>query len=504
MRARPRSAASWLTLAGGTALGACSFAPHYQPPSTPAPAPQYQELPDDWKQAQPLDQASRGAWWTMFQQPKLELLEQQAQDANQDLKAAYARLRQARDDTRVARADYWPLITAMASAQRARVSPNSPDYRPGYATEGNDFDLQADLSYEIDLWGRVRNEVASAQATQQASAADLASIRLSLGAELAADYYQLRSQDAQAALLDQAVSDYSQALQLTENLFNGGAAALTDVAQARAQLANARTQSAEVTLLRAQSEHAIAVLLGENPTTYRLPIDPLTADELPPPIDTGLPSSLLERRPDVAEAERHVAAANAKIGEARAAYFPRFQIAASAGYNSTHTGNWIGAPSLFWSLGPQVSVPLFEGGRLRAQTDRAREVYNEQVATYRKTVLTAYQDVEDNLAALRQLAQESVTQADAIDATRVALEQAQYRYQAGAVTYLEVATAETNALQAQLAGVTIQTRRLTAAVLLIKALGGGWEPPDAVLKPAVAGTSGDPAELQRDLSSSPR
>ena len=299
-------------------------------------------------------------------------------------------------------------------------------------------------------------------------------MNLSLSAEVAMDYYTLRSQDRQILLLDQAVADFGQSLQLTQNLYHGGAAALVDVAQAQAQLANARTQAADVRLQRSQSEHAMAVLLGETPSSYHLPPNPMTQEQLPPALDPGLPSALLERRPDVAEAERRVAAANAQIGVARAAYFPRFDITGTAGFNSAHSANWLSAPSLFWSLGPQVSVPIFEGGRLRAQTDRAKAVYTEQVANYRNTVLSAYQDVEDNLAALRQLELESHTQADAVNATAVALQQAQYRYRAGAVTYLEVATAETNALQAQLAAVSIQARRLNASVLLVKALGGSW------------------------------
>jgi NodT family efflux transporter outer membrane factor (OMF) lipoprotein len=478
-RAR-RSTRLALGLVSSAVLAACSFAPHYDVPSTPPSADQYQELPqsDDWKQAQPLDNMPRGAWWSIFQDPALDDLENRLIAANQSLKAAYARLRQARDDTRVARADYWPTLTGLATGTRSRISPNSPQYTPGFPTEGSDFDLEADLSYEVDLWGRVRNEVASARATQQASAADLASMRLSLGAELANDYFQLRSQDAQIELLDDAVGDYEQSLQLERNLYEGGAAALTDVGQAQALLANARTQAADIRLQRGQSQHAIAVLLGENPTTFHLDADPLTDDIVPPPIGTGLPSALLERRPDVAEAERRVAAANAQIGVARAAFFPKLDISASAGFNSFHTGNWISAPSLFWSFGPSISVPLFEGGRLRAQSDKARETYNEQVASYRNTALTAFQDVEDNLVALRQLSQENQTQADAIAANQLVLEQAQDRYKGGIVTFLEVSTAETNALQSRLAGVTIQTRRMSASVLLVKALGGGWERPE--------------------------
>jgi NodT family efflux transporter outer membrane factor (OMF) lipoprotein len=413
----------------------------------------------------------------LYEDPQLDELEHRAGDANQNIKAAFARLQQARADTRIARADLFPTVTASASAERARVSPNSPSYLPGKPTTGSDFNLEGDVSYEFDLWGRVRNEVASAKANQQASAADLASLDLSIRAELAMDYFNLRSADAQQQLVDQAVRDYKQSLQLTQNLFNGGAVPLGDVAQAQAQLENALTQAADVRLQRDQAAHAIAVLIGENPSAFQIPVNPLPLDVVPPPIDPGLPSALLERRPDVAEAERRVAAANAQIGVARAAYFPQFTLSGSAGFNSVHAANWISAPSRFWSVGPQLTVPLFEGGRLVGQTERAKAQYEEQVADYRNAVLTAYQDVEDSLAALRQLEQEAQTVSAAVTAAGVALQQANYRYRAGAVTYLEVSSAETTALQAQLSAASIQTRRLDASVTLIKALGGGWQSP---------------------------
>jgi NodT family efflux transporter outer membrane factor (OMF) lipoprotein len=323
----------------------------------------------------------------------------------------------------------------------------------------------------------VRNEVAAAKATQQASAADLAATELSLRAELAEDYFELRTDDAAVQVLDQTVEDYRRALELTANLFSGGAAALTDVAQAQAQLQNALTQAADIRLQRAQAEHAIALLIGENPSSFSLPAHPLPLDVTPPPLDPGLPSELLERRPDVAEAERRVASANAQIGQARAAYFPQFTLSAAAGFESVSTATWITAPSRFWAVGPHVSWPLFEGGRLVAQTDQAKAAYAEQVANYRNTVLGAYRDVEDNLAALRQLQAESETAAGAVAATGTVLQQAQDRYQAGIVTYLEVSIAETAALQAQLSAVNIQTRRMNASVLLVKALGGGWQAP---------------------------
>jgi NodT family efflux transporter outer membrane factor (OMF) lipoprotein len=455
-------------------VNACSFAPVYKVPQSAATPPLYKETAD-WKRAQPNDETSRGSWWVIFNDAELDTLERKTQNANQNLKAALARLQQARADTRIARADFFPSVSALATAARGRVSSNSPTYTAGEPTEGNDFALEADLSYEVDLWGRVRNEVASARATQQASAADLASLGLSIQAELAADYFGLRSYDTQQQLLDKTVEDYAKSLELTQTLFDGGAAALSDVAQAKAQLHGAETQAADIRLLRAQLEHAIAVLAGENPSNFALPVNPLPASITPPAIDPGLPSALLERRPDVAEAERRVAAANAQIGVARAAYFPQFTLTGSGGYNSVHSADWIAAPSLFWSIGPQVTLPIFEGGRLVAQTEKAKAAYSEQVATYRNTVLIAYQDVEDNLVALRRLDDESATEAAAVEATGTALQLSQDRYTAGIVTYLEVATTETEALQAQLSAISIQARRLTAAVKLVKALGGGWQ-----------------------------
>jgi len=457
----------------GILISGCSFAPPYKVPES-APIPDaYREL-GQWKTAEPNDSASKGTWWTSFNDGELNALESRATDANQTLKAAFARLQEARADTRVARADLFPMITGQASAQKARTSPNSPTYIKGDPTEGNDFNLEGDLSYELDLWGRVRNEIASARATEQASAADLAAVRLSVQTEVASDYFGLRSYDSQQQLLDRTVEDYRKAFNLEQTLFDGGAAPLADVEQARAQLHSAETQQADIHLLRGQMQHAIGVLIGENPSTFHLAITPLPADAAPPAIDPGMPSALLERRPDVAEAERRVAAANAQIGVARAAYFPQFTLGASSGLNSVHAANWISAPSLFWSVGPQVSFPIFEGGKLVAQTARAKATYSEQVATYRNTVLTAYQDVEDDLLALRQLQIESISQAQAIDASNIAFQKAQDRYTAGLVTYLEVASTETTALQAQLSGINIESRRLSAAVMLIKALGGGW------------------------------
>ena len=276
-------------------------------------------------------------------------------------------------------------------------------------------------------------------------------------------------------MLEKTVEDYSRSLQLTQHLYQGGAAAVADVDQAQAQLETARTQAAEIALVRAQTEHAIAVLIGENPSGFHLDSNPLPTDTAPPPIDAGLPSTLLQRRPDVAAAERRVAAANAQIGVARAAYFPVFSLAAAAGFDSSNASTWLDAPSRIWSVGPQGVLTVFDAGRHRAQAAQAHAQYDEQVADYRNAVLTAYREVEDNLAALHQLEHESISESAAVTATAKALQQAEYRYKAGLVTYLEVATTETTALQAQLSRVSILNRRMDASVLLVKALGGGWQ-----------------------------
>ena len=407
----------------------------------------------------------------------LDALENRVTTANQDIKAAFARLQQARAQTRIERSAYFPTLTAGPSAKRSRTSVNSPLYTPGKPTIGNDFLLEADLSYEIDVWGRIRNTVASARASEQASAADLATLDLSTHAELANDYFTLCGQDTEQALLDQTVADYVRAVQLTRLLFEGGAAARADVDQAEAQLQTARTQATDIRLRRAQTEHAIAVLVGESPSTFHLDSKQLGLNRVPPAIDPGLPSVLLERRPDVAAAERRTAAANAQIGVARAAYFPVFSLAGAAGLESTKTSNWISAPSRLWSIGPSAVLTVFDAGRHRAESAQAQARYDEEVANYRETVLTAYQEVEDNLVALRDLEAEAVSQAAAVAATASALKQAQFQYQGGLVTYLQVVVTENAALQAQLSAADIQIRRMSAAVLLIKALGGGWRSP---------------------------
>jgi NodT family efflux transporter outer membrane factor (OMF) lipoprotein len=461
-------------LSAAGALAACSLAPVYVKPPTAPPPDSYKEA-GDWKPAQPADTQPRGPWWSVYRDSELDALEGQVTSSNQNLKAAFARLEQARAQMRYVRASYLPTITASASASRYRTSVNAPQYSTVKPTTQNDLQLESDLSYEIDVFGRVRNSVAAARASAQASAADLAVVDLSLHSELAMDYFTLRSEDAQQALLDQTVSAYAAALQLAQNLYNGGAAPLSDVAQAQAQLETARTQDEDVRLRRAQTEHAIAVLVDQQASRFHLEPRPLPLEVAPPPLDPGLPSALLERRPDVAAAERRVASANASIGVARAAGFPVFSLAASLGFESTHGSTWIDAPSTLWALGPGMLLTLFDGGRRHALTDQARAAYDEQVANYRTTVTVAYSEVEDWLAALRQLERENTSESAAVEATRTELEQANYRYRAGAATYLEVVVAENASLAAQLSAADIQARRMNASVLLVKALGGGWD-----------------------------
>jgi NodT family efflux transporter outer membrane factor (OMF) lipoprotein len=412
----------------------------------------------------------------MFADPDLDALEAQATTANQTLKAALASLEQARAQTRIARSQWFPTLTAQAAVTRGEVSVYSQGYTPGKTRTGNAFALSGDLSYEIDVFGRVRNTVANARANEQATAGDVASLDLSVHAELASDYFVLRGLDIEQRFLDQTVADYEHALQLTQNLFKGGAAAISDVQQAQAQLESARTQAEDTRLHRAQTEHAIAVLTGQQPASFSLGTRGEDALPAMPEIEVGLPSQLLERRPDVAAAERRVAAANANIGVARAAYFPVFDLLAQVGSQASSARNWLTAPSEFWSIGPQAVLTLFDGGLHRAQSAAAHALYDQQVANYRGAVLTAYQDVEDNLAALRQLQRESISQAAAVKATQGALDQANLRYKGGIVTYLEVVATQNAALAARLTAVDIDIRRATATVQLVKALGGDWNP----------------------------
>jgi NodT family efflux transporter outer membrane factor (OMF) lipoprotein len=463
-----------LALALGIAgwLSACSLAPHYERPDTEIAPEEYLEA-QGWKLSKPSDTEPRGAWWTAFRDPSLDRLESRFTDANQNLQAAFTRLQQARSQTRIALANQSPVVTSTATAARTKAPLNSPTYDSREPTTYSDFAVGVNLSYELDLFGRVRNTIAGTRASEQATAGDVAALDLSLRADLADNYFEMRGLDAKQELLDRAVTDYRRALVLTEALHRGGMAAISDVQQAEAQLESARTQAEDNRLMRAQTEHAIAVLVGELPSRFELPPEPLET-AVTPPIDLGLPSQLLERRPDVAAAERRVAAANARIGVARAAYFPVFSLAGATGVESFSISDLMVAPSRFWSVGPQGLLTLFDGGLRDAESVSATAAYEETVANYRSCVLTAFREVEDNLVALRQLEREDFSQADAVSAEQGALDQANFRYQSGLVTYLEVVSTENAALVARLTQVNIHVRKLEASVLLIKALGGGW------------------------------
>jgi NodT family efflux transporter outer membrane factor (OMF) lipoprotein len=457
-------------------LSGCEVGPKYVRASAPASS-NFKELPPDsfkeagqWKTAQPQDLALRGKWWEMFGDPQLNSLEDQLTASNQDLKVAESRLREARAAVRFNRAAQFPTISAGPSIDSLHASAN----RPYIQTTGNtgDFILPIDVSYEVDLWGRVRRTVAAAREEAQATTADYATASLSLHAELAIDYFELRSADAQKRLLDDTVKAYTDALQLTSNRFLGGVAPKSDVAQAKTQLDSTRVQDTDVTVARAQFEHAIAILIGKPPAGLTIPPAPL--DIQPPVIPGALPSELLERRPDIAAAERRMAEANQQIGIARAAYFPTLSLNASAGFEGTSLLNWLDWPSRFWAVGPQMLETLYDGGRRRATSETALANYDGTVATYRQTALTAFQEVEDNLAALRILNDEDQQQTQATASAEESLQLFSNRYKGGVDTYLQVITAQTVALQNERNNVDILRRRMDASVLLIKALGGGW------------------------------
>jgi NodT family efflux transporter outer membrane factor (OMF) lipoprotein len=455
-------------------LHACTVGPDYVRPTMVAPAA-YKEL-KDWKVAQPRDNFSRGKWWERFGDPQLSALEEQVDISNQNLQVAEAQFQQARALVRVARAAYFPTITVTPSVTRSMTSTTFSGRSNPIAAPITDYNLSLDASWEIDLWGRVRRTVEANQASAQASAADLEAARLSAQAQLAQDYFQLRALDAQQRLLEDTVRDYAKSLTLTQNRYAAGVASKIDVVQAETQLKTTQAQAIDVGVQRAQLEHAIALLAGKPASTFSLPVAPLTA--VPPPIPVGVPSALLERRPDIAAAERQVAAANAQIGVAKAAFFPTLTLSASGGYESSDLSKWFTLPSRFWSVGAALAETLFEGGLRLAQTDQAWATYDANVATYRQTVLTGFQEVEDNLAALRILEQEAQVQEEAVKAAQQSVTLTTNQYKAGIISYLDVIVVQTTALNDERTAVDIQGRRMVASVLLIKALGGGWNAAD--------------------------
>ena len=462
------------------ALESCTVGPKYARPSAPTPAA-YKEQPPasyqgagQWQPANPADQASRGKWWETFGDAELNGLEVQIATSNQDLKVFEARFREARAAIRFNRAAQFPTISTSPSASYVKATDFPPDF-PSKVVEVSqgDFELPIDLSYELDLWGRVRRAVAAAREEAQATAGDYESAKLSLEAELAMDYFELRSADAQKQLLDDTVKAYTDNVQLTTHRFKGGVAPRSDVAQAQTLLDTTRVQDTDVTVQRAQFEHAIAVLIGKPPAEFGLAAVPLKTQ--PPVIPTGLPSELLQRRPDIAAAERRMAEANQQIGIAKAAYFPTVTLDATAGFAGTRGSNWFTWPAGYWALGPTIAETLFDAGRRRATSESARANYDGTVATYRQTSLTAFQEVEDNLAALRILENETQQQDQAIASSKDSLHIFTKRYKGGVDTYLQVITAETIELANERNAIDILRRRMDASVLLVKALGGGWD-----------------------------
>ena len=453
-------------------LGGCTVGPKYRTPVTEIPST-YKEA-GNWKPAQPNDQNLGGSWWTIFQDPQLDALESQVNVSNQNLKAAEAQYQESRAVLQYNRADYYPTVTAGASASRSRVSARRPP--PNSIFNGityNDFVLPIDFSYEADVWGRIRRTVESSREQAQASAADLATVNLSMHADLALDYFQARSLDAEEQLLNSTVKQYEQALELTKSRYQGGLSSEVEVQQAETQLETTRAQAIDVGVLRAQYEHAVAILVGKPPAEFSLPPLPLTAP--PPPIPGSLPSELLERRPDIAAAERRVASANAQIGVAQSAYYPVIGLSGGGGFESSSITTLLNGPAGLWSFGLSAVGTLFDGGRRHALTSEARAAYDLQVATYRESVLTAFQQVEDNLAAVRILENEAKVQDEAVVAAQRSLDLSNTRYTGGVTSYLEVTIAQSAALSDEVTAVNILGRRMANTVLLIQALGGGWD-----------------------------
>jgi NodT family efflux transporter outer membrane factor (OMF) lipoprotein len=475
----------------GLLAAGCMVGPSYNRPPAATPAAFKEAPPPDWKTATPSDQLPRGKWWELFGDPRLGALEEQVSVSNQSIAQAEAQFRAARAAAAVARANLFPTVTAGPSVSRSRGgtgrgssagtsggagAAGTPGAATATTTTTTLYQVPIDASYEVDVWGRVRRLIEANVATAQASAGDLESVRLSMQAELAVDYFELHGLDAQQQLLATTAGAYQKALELTSNRYHQGIASGVDVAQAQTQLETTRAQAIDLGVQRNQLEHAIAVLIGKAPAELTIPTTPITVQ--PPVVPVALPSELLERRPDVAANERRMAAANAQIGVQVAAYYPTLTLTASGGYESTSLAKLFSWPSRFWSLGAAAVETLFNGGARRAATEQARATYDAAVAAYRQTVLTAFQDVEDNLSALRVLDAEATQEAVAVAAAERSLALSNYRYQGGITTYLEVITAQAAALSDERTAVDILTRRMTAAVNLVKAVGGGWRDSD--------------------------
>lgn len=467
-----RIALSIVVGAGFVLLSGCVVGPKYQRPAAHIP-PAYKEN-SNWKIAQPKDDKLAGNWWEIFGDPQLNSLEQQVNVSNQNLKAAAAQYQQALALLRYNRANYYPTLTTSPSATRIKDAQNIPPKGSIYGgLTYNDYIFPVQLSYQADVWGRIRRTVEQYRDQAQASAADLATVNLSMHADLALDYFEARTLDAEERLLTDTVAQYQQALDLNQSLFKEGMTSILTVQQAQTQLETTRAAAIDVGVLRAQYEHAAAVLVGKPPESFSLPPLPLTAP--PPPIPVGLPSDLLERRPDIASGERMVAAANAQIGVATSAYYPIINLAAAAGFESGSITTLFQGPGVLWSFGPSAVATIFDFGRRRAVSDQAKAAYNQAVANYRQTVLTGFQQVENNLAALRILEQEAEVESTAVTAAQGALDTSMTLFKGGLTSYLTVTTAQSALLTDQVTAVNILGRRMSGAVLLIQALGGGWD-----------------------------
>jgi len=460
-------------------LSGCTVGPKYVRPSAQAPAafkeltPADFSVTDGWKVAQPQDNVIRDKWWEVFGDPQLNALEEQVSVSNQNIASAAASFLAARTLIRQARARYYPTVSASPAItnQRQPVLGSFP-IQASQIMSFTDYSLPFDASWVPDFWGRVRNTVNANAYAAQASAADLENVRLTAQVEVAVDYYDLRAQDALKELFDATVVAYKDSLDLTQLQFNAGIASDEAVAQAETQLETTEAQDTNLGILRAQLEHAIAMLVGQPAPTFSLPIAALEAH--PPAIPFGVPSELLERRPDIAAAERVVAQANAQIGVAVAAFYPNVTLSASAGFAASSPANWFTWPARLWSVGPALSETIFDAGLRRASVQQFQATYNQTVANYRETVLTAFQQVEDNLAALRILSQEILQQDSAVASAQRNLDVANNRYRAGIDPYLNVITAQTTLLTNQQAAVDLRRQQMTSGVQLIEALGGGW------------------------------
>lgn len=461
-----------LALLVGVVPGACSFAPPMHTPELPPVPAQYREL-GPWTQATPADALPRDAWWQLYGDPDLDALERQLMEHSPDLAAALARYQQSSAIAAQLSSSLFPTVNANASSQHNHEALDTPLQHLSAPLDYNSNIVGLQAAYELDLWGKIRNEVKAGNATAAASAADLESARLSLEAQLADDYLVLRQLDQQVNLLNDSAAAYADALTLTRQRFENGIAPGLDVARAQNQLEEARSQVEQTRAQRAVVEHAIAALIGEDASSFT--IAPRQAALNLPQIPVGVPATLLQRRPDVAAAQRRVQAANATIGVARAAYFPDVTLSAAVGYQSYKTQGWIDAPNLFWSLGPSAVLTVFDAGRRKAAVAQARAQYDETAADYRSVALGAFQQVEDDLALLEHYHDAAGYEQSAVQAAQQALDYSMTRYRAGAINYLDVVVSQTAALQARIEALTIATQQLRASVQLIRALGGGWQ-----------------------------